>query len=94
MEPNTNNMGGMPENSTPSMPPKPASPAGTITAVVLIVAVLLIGGFYFWGERAAEPMETSTVEQSDATADIEADLNSTDVENVDYDLNPENFNAS
>lgn len=87
-----NNMQGMPN---PSQPSKLSSSAGVIVAVVILLAVLVIGGFYFWGERASTDAgrlyQGST---SDETADIEADLNATDVENVDYDLNPENFNAS
>jgi uncharacterized protein HemX len=96
MDPNMNPMNNMqtPPQGPAAIPPKPASSAGTIVAVVVILAMLVIGGFYFWGQRADNSMAPTYEIESDETADIEADLNSTDVDNVDYDLNPENFNAS
>ncbi len=104
MEPTNNqsNMNNMPNMSNvpqqaPVLPQKPASSAGTIVAVVVILTVLVIGGFYFWGQNAGNDEYLNTVNQqstSDMEADIEADLEATDVENVDYDLNPDNFNAS
>lgn len=90
-------------NSTPTpqpqqpsaMPPEPASSAGTFVAVLVILAVLVIGGFYFWGQRTEAPNPAGIEQtQSEIDAAIEADLNATDVDNVDYDLNPDNFNAS
>jgi len=113
MEPNNNNMQNNPiptsittPNPTPApipmassaaMPPKPGSSAGTIVGVVVLLAVLVIGGFYFWGQ-SADDMSTgepdAMMQESDTAADLEADLNASDIDNVDYDLNPDNFNAS
>jgi uncharacterized protein HemX len=88
----------------PTMPSKPASSAGSLTALIVILVLLALGAFYFWNERAQEgalkSSENAALESinsqsdSDLEADIEADLNSTDIDNVDYDLDPENFNAS
>lgn len=109
-----NNMGGVPNPMSapqspqpqpapqaprgPSLPPQPSSSAGLMIAVLVILAVLVLGGFYFWSERATVPADTIPALgeglPSDNPNDIEADLNSADINNVDYDLNPENFNAS
>ena len=68
--------------------------AGPIIGVVVILVLILLGGLYFWNQRADTEMSTDrTVESitiqnsSDDTASIEADLDATDVENVDSELN-------
>jgi len=76
--------------------------SSSLVAVLLIAAVILIGVVYFWMNRAADvlvpedQMIESIEEQSssDAFSDIEADLNATDLENIDYDLSEENFTSS
>lgn len=90
--------------NNPTMPPEPKSAAGSLTALIVILALLALGAFYFWGERAEDDAalesenaslnSINTQSNSDSEVDIETDLNSTDVDNVDYDLDPENFNAS
>ncbi len=65
--------------------------------VWLIVAVVVLAGLaYFWNERAGDPALNSVESQSssDEIVDIEADLEATDVDSVDYDLSEENYNAS
>jgi|GEM_PF-2603184 len=76
--------------------------SSSLVAVLLIAAVILIGAVYFWMNRAADvlvpedQMIESIEEQSssDAFSDIEADLNATDLENIDYDLSEENYTSS
>lgn len=84
------------QNAAPTMPTKPSSSAGMWSAVVIIIAVLVLGGFYFWGQRSGTANDAAGIQpaQQDDAASLEADLNATDVDNVDYDLDPENFNAS
>ena len=96
MEPNNMNINSASGQQPSAMPPEPASSAGTFVAVLVILAVLVIGGFYFWGQSQDISNDAQNTEQNqvDTDAAIEADLNATDVENVDYDLNPDNFNAS
>jgi uncharacterized protein HemX len=100
----------IPPSPSPTPTPAPApmkqpsnSSAGSLIALLVILVLLAVGAVYFWGERGADYMsEESNAEldsinmqsQSDATADIEADLDATDVDGVDYDLDEENFNAS
>lgn len=74
---------------------------GFVVATLILLAVIIAGVLYFWQARADKSLESdaalSGIEQqsnSDDTASIEADLNATDVENVDYDLSEANFTAS
>jgi uncharacterized protein HemX len=88
-----------PEQNT-NMPPETRSSAGPIIGAIIILAVILFGALFFWGERSENRalneklQEINTQSESDEVVDIEADLEATDVESVDYDLNPENYNAS
>lgn len=67
--------------------------AGLIIGVIVILAIIILGGLYFWNQRADDVTTDQTVESintqsdSDAAAAIEADLNATDVENLDAELN-------
>ncbi|MDP3763932.1 MAG: hypothetical protein Q8Q92_04845 [bacterium] len=85
MEPEQNNMnvGGGESSSGGS--------AGLIIGVIVILAIVILGGLYFWGQRAnnsdAVTDTISTPSTSDEAAVIEADLNTTDIENLDAELN-------
>ncbi len=68
--------------------------AGPIIGVIVILAIIILAGLYFWGQRAGdETMTDKTVESinmqsdSDAAAAIEADLDATNIENLDSELN-------
>ena len=69
------------------------SSAGPIIGAIVILAVIIFGALYFWGERSENEalnaeLDTINVQsESDDTADIEADLNSTDIDNLDAELN-------
>jgi len=94
---NNMNMGGNPEPNMTT--PNNESSAGPVIGTVIILAVIVLGGLYFWGQRAdSEPAMTEEQVQeqvnmiqeqstSDATADIEADLNATDIDGLDSELN-------
>ncbi len=81
--------------STPVMPTVGHGNVGSLVAVIVILAAVIIGALYFWNQRAGvevmdNTLETETIpaqSTSDATADIDADLNSTDVDNIDAGLN-------
>ncbi len=89
-------------NTSPDMPPQRAlGGTGVFVVVILALALIIIGAIYFWRARAQNEIdstsqgpEESQIQNSDDTASIEADLNATDVDNVDYDLNEANFTAS
>lgn len=69
--------------------------AGPIIAVIIILALVILGALYFWGERkdrdeviddsALDAIETQS--SSDETDSIEADLDATDVDNLDSEIN-------
>lgn len=72
--------------------------SGSIIAVIVILIIIILGGLYFWNQRAGvggidELDNSSAVESintqssSDEAAVIEADLNATKIENLDADLN-------
>jgi hypothetical protein len=69
---------------------------GPLIAVIIILALIIIGGLYFLKERSSQPIYAPTTTTSDAMTDslnkqgssdelgsIEADLNATDVDNLD-----------
>lgn len=74
---------------------KAGGSAGSIIAVIVILAIIILGGFYFWSQRIGDEtmMTDETVESinmqnsSDEAAAIEADLNATEIENLDAELN-------
>ena len=83
-EQNNVNMGGNPNSGMGS--------AGPIIAVIVILAIIVLAGLYFWGQRMnGENMmygdNVETQSQSDDPNSIEADLNSTNVDNVDAEVN-------
>ncbi len=71
-----------------------------VSAVALLAVVTIAGAAYFWHARSPLSSEddslktTETLSDSDAVVDIEADLNATNLEQVEYNLDEGNFNAS
>jgi len=64
--------------------------SGPLIGAIVILAVIILGGLYFWGQRAGNDAvidETSTGSGSDETAAIEADLDAIDIESLDAELN-------
>ncbi|MEK7148156.1 MAG: hypothetical protein AAB758_02560 [Patescibacteria group bacterium] len=81
----------------PQPQPEHAGSVGTLVASIVILAILIVGALYLlWGSNSGstdlESVDTSslnavsTQSTSDASADIEADLNATDVDSVDSGL--------
>ena len=66
---------------------------GPLIAVAIILALLIVGGLYFLKERASQPVynpqkdiiteSLNTQSNSDDLSSIEADLNSTNIDNID-----------
>lgn len=69
--------------------------AGPIIGIVVILVIVVLAGLYFWNQRSGdvlplpEGIEESlgTQSESDESASIEADLEATDVEIIDIDVN-------
>ncbi len=81
------------EDTNVNVASKPESSVGPIIGAIIILAVIVFGFLFFWGERGdnqALDNQINSIEaqgNSDETAAIEADLNSTDVDGVDAELN-------
>ena len=60
MEPNNVPMNNMPVNNAPqSMPPQNSMPdnkssIGSIIGTIIVIAIIILGGLYFWGKRVDE----------------------------------------
>ena len=92
-----------PASNIPPVQPNKSSSIGPIVGIVIIVAVLILGGLYYWGSRlndgagptgadiANMPDEAlvnlATQGSSDTLGAIEDDLTSTDLDNLDEELN-------
>lgn len=72
------------------------SGSGLTIAAIVILIIVVLAGLYFWIERSGsetngptdESMEAiETQSASDDTTSIEADLEATDVENLDAEFN-------
>lgn len=105
MNPNeTQNTGGAtgttPAQQTPSTQDDHMGKTGPIIGILIIIAILVIGALYFWGEKLtnapADPANMQTEESvsfqptesaSSEIADIETDLSATALEGLDTELN-------
>ena len=86
------------------------SSVGSIIGTIVIIAVIILGGLYFWGKRVEEAklrqnlvtdmttQQTTQVDEaatitttssSDDLTSIEADLNSTKIDNLGTEMNPQ-----
>lgn len=97
-------------NPTPTPTPNMSQPVkpveggvGPVIATIIILAVIVLGGLYFWMQRAASKDDTNpapastevtldtsaidTQSSSDDTSSIDTDLKSTNTSNVDSSLN-------
>ena len=86
MDPNNNvNMNA----SAPAVPQESGSSAGPIIGAIIILAVIVFGALYFLGQREDSQALNDITEQStsDEAAAIEADLNSTEINSLDAELN-------
>lgn len=94
MDDKTNDLGASME---PNLTEHRESSAGPVIGTIIILAVIVLGGLYFWGQRAgSQAMEEAEVNEvvngimtqseSDATADIEADLEATSIDDIDAQL--------
>lgn len=82
------------------MEPQNEHSVGPTIGLIIIMVLIVLGGFYFWGERsdamkemddgrdvAAEVSAIEDQSDSDETSSIEADLENTHTETLDAELN-------
>jgi hypothetical protein len=60
-----------PVNMTPEAPKKSFGP---LIGIVIIIIVLAIGAFYFWGAKVTEDNNLPPVSSSDEVSSLETDL--------------------
>ena len=85
----------MDEQQNTNMSQPSGSSSGPVIGVIVILVVIILAGLYFWGQRGgAEDVNTdqaaeaiTTQSDSDDTNSIENDLNNTDIENIDSEIN-------
>ncbi len=82
------------------------SSVGPVVATIIILAIVVLGGLYFWGQRNSavntdiysipiSPSEDTTADtsaidaqsNSDTSNSINADLNSTNLDNLETEIN-------
>lgn len=65
-------------------------PSGPVIGLIVILAIIILGGLYFWNQRAGNEIleydDINTQSEADNTTSIEADLDATDIENLDAEL--------
>lgn len=77
--------------------------AGPVIGTIIILAVIVLGGLYFWGQRSDDGMmddtapteemtegeveSANTQSDSDDVDSIDADLDATDVDDLDAEVN-------
>ena len=62
-----------------------------IIGVIVIIVIIILGGYYFWNQRIAnQDVVTDPIllqNNSDVSDTIEVDIEATDIENLDAELN-------
>lgn len=56
---------------------------GALLGSVIIIIILILGGIYFWKTSMQEKLAP---ESSESTADMEANLNSIDLDSIDQEI--------
>lgn len=70
----------------------PKKSAGPVIGIIIIVIVLVVGAFYFWGAKLnnqsvpAPETEQLPLSSSDEVENISADLNATAIDGIDESL--------
>jgi len=72
--------------------------AGPVIGIIVILVIIILGGLYFWNQRSSdididenltsEVIDSiNTQSEEDTTSSIETDLNNTEIENLDAEIN-------
>jgi hypothetical protein len=66
---------------------------GPVIGTIIILAVILLGGLYFWGNRNNQTDINSDAETDAQVQQIETQGNSDDLNSIDSDLNNTNYDV-
>lgn len=58
---------------------------GPVIAIIIVLAVIILGGLYFWGERS-KSIDAGTEAALDETASITAQSSSDEINSIEEDL--------
>ena len=72
--------------------------AGPVIGIIVILVIIILGALYFWNQRSGdididENMTSEVIDsintqsEDDSTSSIETDLNNTNIENLDAEIN-------
>lgn len=78
------------QQNNPNMPRESSGSAGPVIGIVVILVIVILGALYFWNQSrtndaALESIQTQN--ESDEANSIEADLDATNVDNLDAEIN-------
>jgi FtsZ-interacting cell division protein ZipA len=81
------------------MEPQNKSSIGSIIGTIVIIAIIILGGLYFWGKRVEDSKlrqnmvtdNTDQTTQMDEAATIKSTSSSDDLDSIDADLNATNL---
>ena len=65
---------------------------GPLIAVIVILALIIIGGLYFLKERASQPVYTPSTTTDNVTASLNQQSSSDDLNSIEKDLNNTDVN--
>lgn len=78
-------------NQMPPMSQPEKKSAGPLIAVIIILALIIIGGLYFFKERTSQQAYTPKNESQDIVTSLNQQSNSDDLGSIEADLNATNL---
>lgn len=73
------------------MEPNNENSVGPVVAIIIVLAMIILGGLYFWGERTKDMNSAeTTAEVDEITASISSQSSSDDLTSIEEDLNNTN----
>lgn len=74
------------------MEPNNENSVGPVIAIIIVLAMIILGGLYFWGERTNDMsnIEPSSATVDEITASITSQSSSDDISSIEEDLSNTN----
>lgn len=73
-------------NMGPASTPEEKGGMGALIGSIIVVAILIFGGIYFWGQNVSTKVPSNAT-STESVSDIEQDVGSQDINSLDVDLN-------
>jgi uncharacterized protein HemX len=81
-------------NTTPNMTGNNGGSAGPIIGAIIILAVIVLGGLYFWGQRTTEDVDMNQEEMIEENMDAQEEADTSASLEVEMDSEEAELNAS